>query len=132
LHALTPGHGRTMVAAYLIGSRGRVRDAVTLGGVVTITHTAGVIVLGLVLLIISNFTMPRALMPSLQLVSGVLVVALGGYLLWSRVRVLIAPQKANARTETMKLAARPALSPAGVGPGTRQATVGTLQARTSL
>lgn len=89
-HALTPGHGKTMVAAYLVGSRGRIRDAALLGGVVTATHTIGVFALGLVLLIASNFAVPRALQPALELVSGVLVVALGGYLLWLRVRELSA------------------------------------------
>src|SRR5204863_10170068 len=54
LHALTPGHGKGVVAAYLIGSRGRVRDAVMLGGIVTFTHTISVIALGLGVLAITN------------------------------------------------------------------------------
>src|SRR5205807_487720 len=86
LHALTPGHGKAMVAAYLIGSRGRIRDAALLGGVVTGTHTIGVFALGLILLVASKFALPRALQPALELASGVLVVGLGGYLLWVRVR----------------------------------------------
>ncbi|HST04147.1 MAG TPA: hypothetical protein VLQ48_05365 [Chloroflexia bacterium] len=86
LHALTPGHGKTMVAAYLIGSRGRVRDAVLLGGVVTFTHTIGVVVLGLILLLVSTFTVPRNLQPILELSAGVLVLLLGGYLLFTRWR----------------------------------------------
>ncbi|GKT29418.1 sulfite exporter TauE/SafE family protein, partial [Aduncisulcus paluster] len=47
-HALSPGHGKAMVAAYLIGRSGRIRDAFTLGTIVTITHVASVIVLALV------------------------------------------------------------------------------------
>ena len=43
LHALTPGHGKTLVAAYLVGSRGTVRHATALGAIVTFTHTASVI-----------------------------------------------------------------------------------------
>lgn len=86
LHALTPGHGKAMVAAYLIGSRGRPRDAVLLGGIVTVTHTAGVIALGLALVLISTFSMPRALQPALELISGLLVAGLGLYLLIVRVR----------------------------------------------
>lgn len=86
LHALTPGHGKTMVAAYLIGSKGRVRDAVLLGGVVTFTHTVGVVILGLILLFVSTFTVPRNLQPILELISGVLVILLGGYLLLTRWR----------------------------------------------
>ena len=46
VHALSPGHGKAMVAAYLVGTRGRPRDAVALGGIVTVTHTAGVFALG--------------------------------------------------------------------------------------
>jgi ABC-type nickel/cobalt efflux system permease component RcnA len=86
LHALGPGHGKTMVAAYLVGSRGRVRDAALLGGIVTITHTAGVFALGLALLLVSNFVVPRVLTPALELLSGLLVVVLGAYLLARRWR----------------------------------------------
>ncbi len=93
LHALTPGHGKAMVAAYLVGSRGKVKDAALLGGVVTATHTIGVFALGLVLLIASNFALPRALQPALELVSGVLVLALGGYLLLTRLRELRAGKR---------------------------------------
>src|SRR5262249_5170514 len=45
-HALTPGHGKTIVAAYLVGSRGKVWDAVYLGSIVTLTHTSSVFILG--------------------------------------------------------------------------------------
>lgn len=86
LHALTPGHGKTMVAAYLIGTKGRVRDAALLGGVVTFTHTAGVVLLGLILLLVSNFTVPRGLQPTLELIAGVIIVLLGVYLLVTRWR----------------------------------------------
>jgi ABC-type nickel/cobalt efflux system permease component RcnA len=88
LHALTPGHGKAVVAAYLVGSRGRVRDAVLLGGVVTVTHTIGVVLLGVVLLLLSNFSLPRAFQPALELISGLLVVVLGAYLLVARWRQL--------------------------------------------
>ena len=102
LHALTPGHGKAMVAAYLIGSRGRVRDAVLLGGVVTITHTVGVMILGLVLLLVSNFTVPRALTPALELVSGLLVLVLGIYLLirrWNETRAASGESQAHLASD---------------------------------
>ncbi len=86
LHALTPGHGKAMVAAYLVGSRGKVKDAILLGGVVTFTHTVGVVALGLILLLISNFVVPRSLTPILELASGLLVIVLGAYLLVRRWR----------------------------------------------
>jgi nickel/cobalt transporter (NicO) family protein len=77
LHALSPGHGKTVVGAYLVGSRGTPRHALFLGLTVTITHTAGVIALGLIILFASRTVMPEQLYPWLSLVSGLLVAALG-------------------------------------------------------
>ncbi len=85
-HALTPGHGKALVASYLIGSRGRPRDAVLLGATVTATHTAGVFGLGLVTLLLSRFVVPEQLYPWLTLVSGLLVVGVGLGVLRSRLR----------------------------------------------
>jgi ABC-type nickel/cobalt efflux system permease component RcnA len=85
-HALTPGHGKAMVAAYLVGTRGRPRDAFFLGGTVTIAHTAGVFALGFVTLGLSAFIVPEQLYPWLTLVSGVLVVAVGASVLRQRLR----------------------------------------------
>ena len=59
MHALSPGHGKGMVAAYLVGTRGTARHAVALGATVTITHTAGVFALGLVTLALSRTCCPR-------------------------------------------------------------------------
>jgi ABC-type nickel/cobalt efflux system permease component RcnA len=85
-HALTPGHGKAIVAGYLVGSRGRARHALLLGLVVTVTHTAGVFALGLVTLLLSQFVVPERLYPWLTLVSGLLVVAVGASVLWTRLR----------------------------------------------
>ena len=85
-HALTPGHGKAMVAAYLVGTKGRPRDAVFLGGTVTIAHTAGVFALGFVTLGLSAFIVPEQLYPWLTFVSGVLVVAVGASVLRQRLR----------------------------------------------
>ena len=84
LHALTPGHGKTLVAAYLIGSRGTVRHAAALGAIVTFTHTASVIVIGLLALFASQFIVPNVLVPTLEILSGVLVVGMGTRLGWQR------------------------------------------------
>ncbi|MCP9489008.1 MAG: hypothetical protein MSC31_03935 [Solirubrobacteraceae bacterium MAG38_C4-C5] len=86
LHALSPGHGKAMVAAYLVGTRGTARHAVALGGVVTATHTIGVFALGLVTLLLSQYVLPEDLYPWLTLVSGLMVVAIGAGVLRSRVR----------------------------------------------
>ena len=80
LHALTPGHGKAIVAAYLVGSKGRVIDAVFLGLVVTFTHTFSVIALGVVMLVAQGFA-PEDIVPWLSLFSGVLIVGIGAWLL---------------------------------------------------
>ena len=86
LHALSPGHGKAMVAAYLIGTRGTSRDAVLLGMTVTVTHTIGVFALGLVTLALSQYILPEQLYPWLTLTSGLMVVAVGAGVLRSRLR----------------------------------------------
>ncbi|HJS49582.1 MAG TPA: sulfite exporter TauE/SafE family protein [Gaiellaceae bacterium] len=83
-HALTPGHGKALVAAYLVGTRGTPRHALMLGGTVTIAHTAGVFALGFVTLALSQFILPEQLYPWLTLVSGLLVVAVGAGVLRQR------------------------------------------------
>jgi ABC-type nickel/cobalt efflux system permease component RcnA len=86
LHALSPGHGKAMVAAYLIGTRGTPKHAVALGAVVTLTHTIGVFALGLVTLLLSQYILPEDLFPWLNLASGLLVVIVGVGVLRSRMR----------------------------------------------
>jgi nickel/cobalt transporter (NicO) family protein len=76
-HALTPGHGKAIVAAYLVGSRGKARHALALGGIVTVTHTIGVFALGVVTLALSELVVPEQLYPWLNLVSALLVVGVG-------------------------------------------------------
>jgi len=86
LHALSPGHGKAMVAAYLVGTRGTARHVVALGATVTVTHTAGVFALGVVALALTSYVLPEDLYPWLNLASGLLVVLVGGAVLRSRVR----------------------------------------------
>jgi nickel/cobalt transporter (NicO) family protein len=88
VHALSPGHGKAMVAAYLVGTRGSTRDAVLLGATVTVTHTAGVIGLGAVALGLSAWILPEQLYPWLTLLSGLLVVSVGAAVLRGRLRGL--------------------------------------------
>lgn len=85
LHALTPGHGKAIVAAYLVGSKGRVIDAVFLGLVVTFTHTFSVIALGVVMLVAQEFA-PEDIVPWLSLFSGILIVGIGAWLLAKNIR----------------------------------------------
>jgi nickel/cobalt exporter len=77
LHGLSPGHGKTLVSAYLVGSRGTAWHALLLGLIVTITHTAGVFALGLVSLFASRYLLPETLYPWLTAISGVVIAGLG-------------------------------------------------------
>jgi nickel/cobalt exporter len=86
LHALSPGHGKSMVAAYLVGTRGTARHALALGATVTIAHTAGVFALGIVTLALSQYVLPEDLYPWLTLASGLLVVGVGVTVLRQRVK----------------------------------------------
>jgi ABC-type nickel/cobalt efflux system permease component RcnA len=85
-HALSPGHGKAIVAGYLVGSRGTPRHAVLLGAIVTVTHTIGVFALGLVTLALSAFFLPEQLYPWLNLVAALMVLAVGVGILRARVR----------------------------------------------
>ncbi len=85
-HALTPGHGKALVAAYLVGTKGTPRHAFMLGATVTAAHTAGVFAIGLVTLGLSQFILPEQLYPWLTLASGLLVVAVGASVLRHRLR----------------------------------------------
>ena len=95
-HAFTPGHGKSIVAAYLVGSRGTPRHAVLLGLIVTVTHTVGVFALGIVTLALSQFIVPADLYPWLNLASALLVVAVGLGVLRARIRSM-AHTRAHAR-----------------------------------
>ena len=86
VHALSPGHGKAMVAAYLVGTRGTAKHAAALGATVTVTHTAGVLLLGVVALSLSAFVLPEDLYPWLSLASGLLVVGVGAAVLRSRLQ----------------------------------------------
>jgi len=77
LHAMSPGHGKTLVAAYLVGNRGTARHAVLLGAIVTFTHTAGVFLLGLVTLFASSYIVPEKLYPWMGLISGLMILGIG-------------------------------------------------------
>jgi ABC-type nickel/cobalt efflux system permease component RcnA len=85
-HALTPGHGKAVVAAYLVGARGTSRHAVLLGVVVTLTHTAGVLALGLVTLGLAEALPAESIFPWLGLASGLLVLGVGASVLRARLR----------------------------------------------
>jgi ABC-type nickel/cobalt efflux system permease component RcnA len=84
LHALEPGHGKTIVAAYLVGSKGTVRHALLLGMVVTISHTGGVYLLGGITLYAQKYILPDRIYPFLGVLSGILIAGMGCYLFLQR------------------------------------------------
>jgi nickel/cobalt transporter (NicO) family protein len=86
MHAMTPGHGKTIVGAYLVGSRGTLKHALYLGLTTTITHTLGVFALGLVTLFAAQYIVPETLYPWMSLFSGLFVVGIGINLFASRFR----------------------------------------------
>ncbi len=83
-HSMSPGHGKTLVGAYLVGERATPLHAIFLAAITTVTHTVGVFALGLVTLFAARYILPEQLYPWLSLVSGCMVIAIGGNLLWQR------------------------------------------------
>ena len=83
-HALDPGHGKSLVAAYFAGTRGGIGQAVGLGLVVAATHSVGVIALGVLTIVASSYILPERLLPILQAVSGAMIVAIGATLVLPR------------------------------------------------
>lgn len=96
MHAMSPGHGKSVVGAYLVGAQGTPKHAAFLGLTVTVTHTLGVFALGLVTLFLSNFILPETLMPVLGFVSGLLVLYLGMTMFKSRLLSLLGWDKAHS------------------------------------
>jgi nickel/cobalt exporter len=88
VHALSPGHGKTIVAAYLVGSRSTARHAALLGLMVTFTHTISVFFLGFVTLFLSRYVLPEKIYPMLGTISGLSIVWVGGTLFYWRLRAV--------------------------------------------
>ncbi len=86
LHALTPGHGKALVAGYLVGEKGTFKNAIQLGLIITITHTSSVFILGLAALYLTRFIIPLEIIKWMNLTSGTLIVVFGIYLLIKRLK----------------------------------------------
>jgi nickel/cobalt exporter len=83
-HALLPGHGKTLMAAYMVGSETRARQAVAVGSAVAVMHTASVLGLGLLVITLEQTFRPESLYPWLGLLSGLVAIGLGAYLMVGR------------------------------------------------
>jgi ABC-type nickel/cobalt efflux system permease component RcnA len=116
LHAVSPGHGKTVMAAYLVGAGGGgLRHAVGLGLTVTVSHTIGVLALGAITTYASSFLPPDKLQLFLSVASGAILLALGVYLVSSRVREL----RRRPRTDRPRHAPAAPLRLATAGSGLR-------------
>ena len=101
-HALTPGHGKTLMAAYLVGTRGTPRHAVGLGLPVSVSHTLGILALAAVVLAAETRLPPDLVVRSAPLVAAVSILVIGGWMLFTEARRAIA-----ARARSHRQAARP-------------------------
>lgn len=95
MHAMSPGHGKAVVGAYLVGSRGTIKHAVFLGLTVTITHTLGVFALGLTTLFASKYILPESLFPVLSFVSGLILLVMGLSLFRNRLMTALGRKDKN-------------------------------------
>lgn len=84
VHAATPGHGKTIAAAYIVGARGRPVDAVILGIFVTLSHTSGIVLVGILASIGMPGMVPQRIEAWLALITGVLVIFIGLWTLWTQ------------------------------------------------
>jgi nickel/cobalt transporter (NicO) family protein len=99
LHALTPGHGKTIVAAYLVGTKGRWYHAMLLGLIVTIAHTGSVFLVGFITLFVSNSFFTPNTISLLEIFSGVIIILLGFTLLYRRFPALKEQLQYKSKTD---------------------------------
>jgi nickel/cobalt exporter len=84
VHAATPGHGKTIAAAYIVGARGRPVDAWILGIFVTLSHTSGIVLVGVLASLGLPGMIPQRIEAWLALITGALVIAIGAWTLWTQ------------------------------------------------
>ena len=83
-HAATPGHGKTIAAAYIVGARGKPIDAVILGIFVTLSHTSGIVLVGVLASLGSTWLRPQRIEAYLAVAVGILVIVPGLWMLWAQ------------------------------------------------
>ena len=109
VHAATPGHGKTIAAAYIVGARGKPIDALILGIFVTLSHTSEILLVGVLASLGSTWLQPQRIEAHLALVTGLLIVALGFWMLWQQRELLALAMGESgpwARVTTIRMATR--------------------------
>jgi nickel/cobalt exporter len=115
VHAATPGHGKTIAAAYIVGARGRPIDALILGVFVTLSHVSGIVLVGVLASLGSAWLMPQRIEAWLALAMGVLVIGLGAWMLWLQRELLALAMGEPAAARTVLAAEGSTMDPASVG-----------------
>jgi len=108
VHAATPGHGKTVAAAYIVGARGRPVDAVVLGIFVTLSHTSGIVIVGVLASLGLPGLMPQQVEAYLAVATGLLIIAIGLWTLWTQrelVAELRSPRPAASAPGSLRYAA---------------------------
>jgi nickel/cobalt exporter len=94
VHAATPGHGKTIAAAYIVGARGKPVDAWVLGVFVTLSHTSGIVLVGVLASLGLPGFMPQRLEAWMAMATGALVIVIGAWTLWTQRALLRAAMRA--------------------------------------
>jgi nickel/cobalt exporter len=115
VHAATPGHGKTIAAAYIVGARGRPSDALILGVFVTLSHVSGILLVGVLASLGSAWLMPRQIEAWLALAMGVLVIGLGAWMLWLQRELLALAMGEPAAAPTLHSAQGSSVEPVLAG-----------------
>jgi nickel/cobalt exporter len=89
VHAATPGHGKTIAASYIVGARGRPVDALVLGIFVTLSHTSGIILVAALATLGSAWLIPQRVEAYLAVGTGILVIGIGGWMLWTQLQQMM-------------------------------------------
>ncbi|HYL18463.1 MAG TPA: hypothetical protein VEV20_07265 [Burkholderiales bacterium] len=97
VHAATPGHGKTIAAAYIVGARGKPVDAWVLGIFVTLSHTSGIVLVGLLASLGLPGFVPQRLEAWMALATGALVIVIGAWTLWTQRALLAQAQLVPAK-----------------------------------
>jgi nickel/cobalt exporter len=100
VHAATPGHGKTIAAAYIVGARGRPVDALVLGIFVTLSHTSGILLVAVLATLGSTWLIPQRIEAYLAVGTGILVIGIGCWMLRMQMRQLPAPMEEHAHAHS--------------------------------